>query len=889
MIHPLQWLLAVGITCIATLCTRADDVGDYLEQHGLKRLLAVHLEQQLERATGDEREQLLQQLMAVYTDLLETASDPASEATLKERSRRVLDQARAAGGGGAEELRLALLRATYRAAEKVAEDHRLRLASPADVESARQKFADLVGQFVELRQQIKQNVDLADRRLARAAGAEALAQAEALEKVRNVLAQCSFVTAWARYYDAWLGGHRDSARAAEPLFGELLVPDNPNPRPEDVSVDLRSSEAVARAILGMALTKSLTSSSATALSWIELLEHPTTFQPLRILAPAWKINVLLEHHEYDDVRQTLEEHRAGGGEVPAAWLRLVAVHVLEDAKRPRNADELVRFAVTQLAAMGELQQVLDIATRYGTDALGGGSGFAFQYVQGVMKYQQARQAHDSDTPTLASDVSGIYDEALSILRLAAAQPDADKYPAAAAGCKRLIAWCLYFQARFLDAAEAFENAAAGAPGKDAAEALWMAIVSLEKVVDAQRSNQSAQPGNVEVQLTGLIDRFLRQFPANERAAALQLRRAVMTQRVSEQAVAELLAISPTSEVYAAAQSRAADMLYQLFREGPPERRLSNGGTFLNIAMPQIGGASFGRDWSSPSTSQPLITRCRQVLEVSLTEGIDRLGAARTALEALDEAAAAGVDLAALADEIDCRRVQERLASDDPRGAAVVADHLWSRAHDAKSSTVPIWVRIATRAMFKYGYQQSRRADAPLEQRTAALELIVRYGGRVLREFQASIESAHDQQSSLTRDPLDEPGAMGYHVAVAEASMALWEQSGEAERGRAALFLFERLLTKRPQSASFLYSAAVLAERLGDQDKALDWWRRLAAGTPADTERWYEAKFHLIQILANTDPKRARQVMNQHKQLHPEYGPDPWGARLKGLDMQIPQE
>ena len=29
-------------------------------------------------------------------------------------------------------------------------------------------------------------------------------------------------------------------------------------------------------------------------------------------------------------------------------------------------------------------------------------------------------------------------------------------------------------------------------------------------------------------------------------------------------------------------------------------------------------------------------------------------------------------------------------------------------------------------------------------------------------------------------------------------------------------------------------------------------------------------------------------MNQHTQLNPDYGPDPWGARLKGLDGQIPQ-
>ena len=84
----------------------------------------------------------------------------------------------------------------------------------------------------------------------------------------------------------------------------------------------------------------------------------------------------------------------------------------------------------------------------------------------------------------------------------------------------------------------------------------------------------------------------------------------------------------------------------------------------------------------------------------------------------------------------------------------------------------------------------------------------------------------------------------------------------------------------------LRAAAGLAERFGKTDRALACWRLLAAGSEAGTEPWYEAKFHLISLLAEVDPVRARLVMDQYKQLNPEYGPQPWAARLLGLDRRI---
>src|SRR5690606_9189472 len=104
------------------------------------------------------------------------------------------------------------------------------------------------------------------------------------------------------------------------------------------------------------------------------------------------------------------------------------------------------------------------------------------------------------------------------------------------------------------------------------------------------------------------------------------------------------------------------------------------------------------------------------------------------------------------DEIACRRMQERLQAGDVQAATQMADAMW--AQDSRST----WTRIATRAIFRHGYSQWKQSDQSFESQQNAIELVVRYGGRVLHEF------------SDAADPLQPAGSLGYHAAVAEASM-----------------------------------------------------------------------------------------------------------------------
>jgi hypothetical protein len=266
----------------------------------------------------------------------------------------------------------------------------------------------------------------------------------------------------------------------------------------------------------------------------------------------------------------------------------------------------------------------------------------------------------------------------------------------------------------------------------------------------------------------------------------------------------------------------------------------------------------------------LLVQCRRILEVALARTIERTSAAEAALEAIAALRAAGDTATDEHDsEFEFRQLQLSLLRDDITRAIAHSDSLWNR--DAGS----LWATLASRTLFQHMIDQLATDELNRQDPTASLRYIVQYGGRVLREFE-------DDPTAL-RDPV----VLSYHAAVADAAMRLWQAHDDEAMGRRALFLYElKLLEQRPSNAGFLRGAGLLAERFDRIELSLECWRRLVSGLPAGSPAWYEARFKVLSILAQTDPKRARAVMDQHKLLHPDFGPDPWGARLRALDQRL---
>ncbi|NNM25329.1 MAG: hypothetical protein HKO59_04980 [Phycisphaerales bacterium] len=848
---PIVVAMLVGVVAAARPAS-ADDVASYLERYGLTQLLAVHLEQLVESANGEERRELIVRLSGLYAELLESVDDPVARKTLEERGRRLL---RSAPSGSADTLELALLRATYRAVERAAENHRLALASAEDVENAKTMLAELIPDLHRLRRRLTDRAETNSRRLSRASGTEATLLAEETERGHALAAQATFLAAWSLYYQSWLHERGDNAQAAQRLFIDLLDFGHDTPVPENVSVDLRGTEAIARCILGMALCKSLTASTATAMSWLTLLEHDAAYAPVRTQVPAWRLVVRLEADEFEEAADELSRLRDAGTPPPVHWLRLVAVAALEAQDRSRRAAELARTTVTELATRGELQQVFDLAHRYGTSSLGA-DGFALLYVNGILEYHAARATHDGDEPTRRSDVVAMYEDAIAFFTRALDASDAAAYPEARPDCRRLTGWARYFQGEFLEARTAFLATAEATSGAAAAEALWMAIICLDQLVDDDRGGEA-----LRAELTDLTNRFLREFPASEHTPKLLLRRAMADENASPSVAAELLAVPSNSSVYEAARKRAAQILYQLFRNARGSERTVFGEQYLEAAVELLGEPGTASDLPV-SERRRFLARARRVLEVTLADGVERLGLARRVfgrladLRAADEALFAGLD-----DELAYRRVQERLLSGDTPAATSEADALYDRA------AASIWTRLASRGLYRAAHATWRGGGPAARE---ARGRVIKYGQRVIDEYTDATAT----------------GFLGYATAVADARMASWQDTKSLRDADAALELYDRLLTVRPGTASFLRATAILAAALGEEPRAVECWRRLVAGLPQESDGWYEAKYELIVVLSSTDPERAAAVIGQHRDLHPEYGPAPWGARLKALDDRL---
>ena len=363
--------------------------------------------------------------------------------------------------------------------------------------------------------------------------------------------------------------------------------------------------------------------------------------------------------------------------------------------------------------------------------------------------------------------------------------------------------------------------------------------------------------SLPAELSSLLSRFLSQYPSSPRAPHLLIKRAASSKTTSPQVIEELLAIPTVSDAYEDARRQAALALYKLFRDSSGSERSTYAKEYLVVAAPLLNR----KPKDNSAGSEQYISRCRRILEVSLSDEVTQLLVAKKAFTALEELE---IDLSSHQDEIDYRRVQERLFSSDAASATSVTNELWTRNPNS------IWSRGAQRTMFNYARQQLRNnVNLP-----AALKLIVQSGQRILREFEG-------QPDSINRSSV-----LAYHLAVADALMQQFKEYAIKQSAHDALILYEKVLGVRPRDGHVLRAVAQLSEESGNNERALACWRTLVAGSDPGSDSWYEAKYHLILVLAETDMKRARAVMYQLKQLNPDYGPPPWRALLAALDKRI---
>lgn len=804
-----------------------------LDELGLTELLATHLETQLEIAvTEEERAALVARLALLLANRLEGEPDPAVRDELLARSTRVVTRY----DDGSEALRLVLLRSQHRAAQRMAEDARAGRCSPQQLAAAAEQFGALARNFAELGRRAEQARQATEDKITKSAGIAAELLAERSSQQEQVARSAQFFRAWALYYRAWLmrelnqQGWDEVAQSSLSAFAQLIEPGRVAVAPADVSVDLRSNEGFASAVLGSALAASLVQTAATADAWLALLDSPGTHESVRTKLPAWRMASLLDR---GDLAGALK-HLAAEGDGPQGgpMALIAAAYAAKWATEP-GAAELLTESVARIAGAGRLTDLAAMTGVAYERGAGAGAGL-FEGVRLAAEAQRAQQAGHAEQATQAWTAA-----AAALERALESNPP----EAIAAGARALQGWALRGAEQWVSAADAFEASAQSASGDRAAEALWSAVLCLDRAQRAQ--DGAARDERTAERLAALVERVAREHSATAAGTRAHAWRVVNTATPSETDIAALLSTAVPPELAPAARRAAIEGLYRRYRTLEGADRVAAARRALAVA-----------DQDLPDAGDNGTLDLRRRLEMGVA--VDDRTRAAEALAALEARTARDERLAAqLADELAARRAQIAALGGSASDALAAAG-----AVDPLSA----WGRVAWRAAFEAAERDA--ACTPAQRADAARGAFVAARGSPKGK---------------------ETGAIVELMAYAQAEAALAaSNAGPNARAQAAAAAVAEARQAHPKRTDLALTDAELRWALGDQAGASEVLRTVLQGLAVATPDWLRAKAMQVRAMAVQDPARARDLLEQVRALAGDFGEGPTGDALRALDHDLPK-
>ncbi len=661
----------------------AEGVTQTLESMGHTDLLATHLETQLETARTDEdRANIVARLALLLAGRLESEPDAATRDALLSRSTRVVDRF----DEGSEPLRMVLLRSQHRAAQRVTEDRRAGRATDEAAQAASVQFKQLVRSFDALSKRSDAARHRTEGDVSRAAGLQAELLAERASQQEQVARSSQFFQAWALYYHAWLmrelgqSGWNDVAAQSLTAFARLIEPGQAAVNPSEVSVDLRSNEGFASAVLGSALVSSLVQTGSTADAWLELLEAPGTHESVRLKLPAWRMASLLDRGEFARALELLKTNGDGPQGGPMALI--AAARAARDSSVPGSA-ELLTEAVARIASAGRLS---DLAAMTGVaQAVHGGAGAGlFEGVRLAALAQRLQQEGSQADATKAwGDAAKALQDVLSL----------DAPPAIAAGARALQGWALRGAGKPAEAAEAFIASAQASSGDRAADTLWNAVLCLD---EAARKGD----GGAALRADELVNQVVSEHPKTAAAVRGHAWRVVHSRTPDVGDIDALLAPSTPADLAPAARKAAVEGLYRRFRSLQGDERLAAARRALAVS-----------DGEPVSAGDEGTAELRRRLEMAVD--VSDRGRAADALAATLARTGRDPELArALNDELAARRAQIAALGNRAADAIIAAQSLEPSA---------VWGRVAWRAA---GEALTRDTTASAAQRAMVARAVV---------------------------------------------------------------------------------------------------------------------------------------------------------------------
>ena len=862
--------LLVATAMFATIdepVERLSEYETYLASHKLDSVMVAHLHSQLQSAPAQAKGRLAERLGRLYVKQLAAANDPAVRQHIEERAKELL---RSVPDAELWDLKLDLAKATYLKAEEIGERYRLRMTSDAEKFEALRVLASVEPTFAGIANKVGARVDQLERREGSLRGEELESLRQELGTARRLRSLSHYYSGWTAYYTAELTGNKQGAADAMVAFGYLLnAAPGKAPNVERLAKPMLKYDHVSRAAIGCAMVASIRGKDTEALRWIEAIEGTDDLpQAIATQLVDRKLMILARADRWADVETVVRQLRGTGKLLSVSQARLLAVLTLDpigDAARPSTMDvrsAMGKLALGDLVAQGEVGHVLDLVQRFGVDLIGD-DGFVVRYVRALQAFDRARDAHraagNADDPTADPGIINRYRESIRLLDAVASAEDAAKFSKDAAAAVMKAGLASYYVSDFITASERFERASAKlASAIDQREALWFAVVALDRAVDGGNAKLLAERDRVALL-------YLERFPQSENAGKLVLRRAGVLS--DEKAVALLLNISKDTPLYAAARREAARLLFTVYRKAGPQDKEFAAARFLETADETLDAdralVSDGKMPAAKEAGDRLIVRLRQVAEVALASRTPDLRRAERAIGMLDELSKnPQVDGLKLVEELAYRKVQLELARGDFEGAV--------RAHDSLRAGSGPYAAGAERAIFKASIERFRAAQ---DNADLAMQVVL-FGKRVLAE------------PELMKAPESEPVRASVTTAVAQAAAMIFYARSDPAMRDLAIELDGKRIAGGVQTLESLKRFAVLSESAARTEQALEAWRSLLASAAPGSSDWFEARYESLRVLAMSDRSAAEQVLDQHVTLYPEFGPDPWGPKLRKLKESL---
>ena len=786
----------------------------WLQQRKLDGLLQQQLESRLESTTSSAlRDQIAKRLATLYGKRL-LSVDGDSQKLLKRTRELIAIYPRFESG----RLRVAMLHARYLESETMFRDW-IRAGAGLDKKNELESTLQTLDE------------DLSGALSALMGRSEELFAAGQLNRDRRNLdferqsveaeaLHCQFLAGWSSYFLAML---REQDREvlldqSELRFREFLQLDQ-----QTVLLDYDSrwfdfsSAWHVRAIAGLAAIKTARDDEPLALHLYKLIESNALTRESREAVVRFRFLGNCYCGKYDAATNVVRNRNGIAAMSRAGRVRLW-VTVL-DTLRASGSTELKRFALTGLTRnmageilIREYEKEADPKTQ---------NSFESCWTAGYIDFWKS----ENGEPLAAENAKKLLGKAVSL--------GGDQDPVDVARCRYLLAWLMLKQNKIEDSIGIFSQVAQQLAESDpqlASESEWLAAKTAIRLGGSQagRTNDA----------WSRLERFVRSWPDSPHAnrASFEKLKIELRSMPPGEAIGKLEEFSPGDENYGASLLETAAQNYRILQREPDDE--SGFGRF-QIACSEVA--------SSRSTNAGQKLRANFFLADALLrktppnyeELLLLFQRSETLLDQIDDPTLARNEL--LYYRMRCGKSKR----DD--GAMAEAATAILESGKGTRFELPALIELAQ-------YYDSSLPDAPdpdSGKLAAVVDVYQRLSDR-LGSDAGKLKSSANARVAFAR--------LGELKQIAG-------QNAESEK------VFQTLTENFPGNANYLRSLAI--SRSGrDVKSAKEIWQRIASGSDAGSDLWFESKLELAKLLSSQDSESAVQLLKQTMQLGGDM-PESW--------------